>query len=352
MAATALLPAMAACVHKAKLDRPPPRPAAPLTQPTRLCVTDAPHRPCRDALEVEGWLARADLEIAGVDLTPAGIQGAQVLTLRVPGPRPVVFRAKWRPHSTTDVKNSPRRELAAHAVQKLFLASHEWVVPPSAPHCFALDAYRAAVDPRAQATFPQAPCVYGVLQYWLENVQTLPDAETAGWFDFADDGILDDDLFDSSAVYRDAIAAVNLVTYLIGHADSHWKQFLISKDRELPVTYSVDNSMSFGAKKNTRVRQDWSQLRVPRLPRRQVERLRAASRDLSPLAAIAELAPQGGVLAVAPAGAARGRFPQHGFEWVDGRLRVRLTATEIASLRERLYELLERIDRGEVALAD
>src|SRR5688572_15610052 len=245
MAAMALLPL--ACAPTAKLDRPPPRPAAPLTQPTRLCVTESPHRPCRDALEVEGWLARADLEIAGVDLTPAGIQGAQVLTLRVPGPPPVVFRAKWRAHATTDIKNSPRRELAAHAVQKLFLASSEWVVPPSAPHCFALDTYRAAVDPRAQPTFPQARCVYGVLQYWLENVQTLPDAETAGWFDFSGDGILDDDLFDSSRIYRDAIASVNLVTYLIGHADSHWKQFLISKDRDLPITYSVDNSMSFGA---------------------------------------------------------------------------------------------------------
>src|SRR6185503_4432576 len=171
-----------------------------LTQPTRLCVTHTPHRPCRDAAEIEAWLARPDLEIAGVDLTPTGIQGAQVLTLRVPGPRPIVFRAKWRAHSTSDGRNSPRLELAAHAVQKLFLAPSEWVVPPSAPHCFALDAYRAAVDAGAQATFPQAPCVYGTLQYWLENVQTLPDAEAAGWYDFSHDGIMDDELFEKSAV--------------------------------------------------------------------------------------------------------------------------------------------------------
>src|SRR5687768_5416936 len=126
MAIAALLP-LTACHPVEKLDRPPPRPAAPLTQPARLCVTEAPRRPCRDALEVEAWLLRPDLEIAGVGLTPAGIQGAQVLTLRVPGPQTIVFRAKWRAHTTTDIKNSPRRELAAHAVQKLFLASSEWV---------------------------------------------------------------------------------------------------------------------------------------------------------------------------------------------------------------------------------
>ncbi|HUS67188.1 MAG TPA: hypothetical protein VMZ28_21770 [Kofleriaceae bacterium] len=352
--ALALAPALAGCVRQPthELDRPPPKPAAALTQPTRLCVTAAPHRPCRDAIDVEGWLLSPDLEIAGVDLTPTGIQGAQVLTLRVAGPQPVVFRAKWRAHSTTDGKNSPRRELAAHTVQKLFLSPREWVVPPSAPHCFPLDAYRAAVDPLAQATFSQAPCVYGVLQYWLENVQTLPDAEEAGWFDFTDDGMLDDELFDSSPVYRDAITAVNLVTYLIGHADSHWKQFLISKDKDLPITYSVDNSMSFDAKKNTRVHQDWSELRVPRLPRRQVERLRAASQDLGSLAAVAELTPQGSTLAVVPATANPGLYPNHGLEWVGGHLRVRLTSAEIASLRHRLYELLERIDRGEIAVVD
>jgi hypothetical protein len=110
--------------------------------------------------------------------------------------------------------------------------------------------------------------------------------------------------------------------------------------------------MSFGAKKNTRVRQDWSKLRVPRLPRRLVERLRVASRSVDNLAAIAELAPRNNTLVLVPAGERRGLFPDRGFEWIDHRLRVRLTATEIASLRERLFELIERIDRGEIALID
>ena len=67
---------------------------------------------------MEDWLASADLEILDADRTPSGVQGARVLRLRR-GDGGEVFRAKWRAHSTTTSRNSPRRELAAYAVQKL-----------------------------------------------------------------------------------------------------------------------------------------------------------------------------------------------------------------------------------------
>ena len=53
----------------------------------------------------------------------------------------------------------------------------EYVVPPTAPFCFSLAAYRARVDRNANETFPGSGCVYGVLSYWLEGVtavQSIP----------------------------------------------------------------------------------------------------------------------------------------------------------------------------------
>ena len=61
----------------------------------------------------------------------------------------------------------------------------------------------------------------GILSYWIEDVQTLPEAERAGWFDWEAD-LVDEDLFEDNAVYRESAANVNLLTYVIEHADSHW----------------------------------------------------------------------------------------------------------------------------------
>src|SRR5690348_7854953 len=261
-------------------DHPPPD--ARLTAPTQLCRAAAPLDDCRDADDVEALLERPDLEILGAARPPAGIQGARVLTLRAGGPVPVVFRAKWRAMSTATRRNSPRRELGAYAVQKLFLEPDEYVVPPTASHCFPLAAYRARVDARARATGGDAPCVEGVLSYWLEDVQSLEDATRAGWFHGAGGHALDPALFERNRTYRDSIAMVNLFTYLIGHADSHAGNFVITTDAERPVVYSVDNSLSLGMARNRHLaaRHDWSRLQVPALPRAVTDRLRAAGRAL------------------------------------------------------------------------
>jgi hypothetical protein len=293
-------------------DHPPPD--APLTAPTQLCRKSAPQDHCRDADDVEALLGRPDLEILGAARAPAGIQGVRVLTLRAGGPVPVVFRAKWRATSTATRRNSPRRELAAYAVQKVFLEPDEYVVPPTARHCFPLEASRAVVDRRARATSSDPPCVEGVLSYWLEDVQSLNSATRAGWFHGADGHALDRALFDGNATYRDSIAMVNLFTYVIGHADSHAANFVITVDREHPLVYSVDNSLSLGMARNRHLaaRHDWSRLQVPALPRAVTDRLRNA----------------------------RGRLDE-----VDG-----LTPDEIAGVRERIDALLRRLDDHQVPL--
>jgi len=320
-----------------------------LTQPTQLCREGLPLRSCRTVEEIEALLA-GDLEILAARKTSGGFQQARVLTLRSRGPRSVVFRAKWRAHSTTTPRNSPRFELAAYVVQKLFLEPREYVVPPAAPYCFPLAAYRAYVDTNARETFPRSGCVYGVLSYWLEDVTVVADANRAGWFHGLYRHLFDPSLFDRDPAYRNSIGRVNLLTYVIGHRDSHARNFVIAPSGTQPAAYtvySVDNSKSFTLAQNLGIKptHNWSAIHVPSLPRAAIERLRGA--DLSSLAVIAVLRPANGRLVATERDAAT---ITTGVDWADDRLVVGLTALEIEDVRTRIAELLRRVDQNELAL--
>ncbi len=321
-----------------------------LTAPTELCRMRTSGSSCRDVADVEALLARGHLEIIDSSAPPAGVQGARVLTLRTAGGDPVVFRAKWRADSTTTSRNSPRLELGAYAVQKLFLAPGEYVVPPTAPHCFPIAEYRARVDAKARASFRGVPCVYGILSYWLEDVQSLGGATRAGWFHGADQHAFDPALFEQNDAYRDSIASVNLLTYVSADADSHATNFVITRDASAPAVYSVDNSLSLGMAKNPRLepRHDWSRIRVPSLPRAAIDRLRTAGDRLPSLGAIAVLEVDDGQLvemSPAPTSAAPSAT---GTTWAGGRLTVGLTPSEIDGVRRRIAVLLQRLDSGQL----
>jgi hypothetical protein len=281
-----------------------------LTKPTQLCRVGAA-RNCRHATEVEALLQEDDLEILAAHETSTGVQGAYLLTLRTRDWRRVVFRAKWRPDSSETSRNSPRFELAAYSVQKLFLEAREYVVPPTATHCFPIAAYRARVNAKAR----ESKCVRGVLSYWLEDVTSVADAREAGWFRGLHDHVFDPARFERDRIYRDSIARVNVLTYVIGHRDSHARNFVLARaGKASAVVYSIDNSLSFTMAPNPRIPvfNDWSKLRVPALPRGVIDRLRVAS--------AASLA--------------------NGF--------AGLTRDELAGVRARIAELVRRVDRGEV----
>ena len=326
--------------------------AEPLTPPARLCRRKQILDSCWSPGEVEEWLRHPKLAIVGSAPTPGGVQDARVLTLRAPGFPPTVFRAKWRAESTATRRNSPRRELAAYAVQKLYLDEQEYVVPPTAPHCFPLGEYREKVDRKARASFRDTDCVYGILSYWLEDVQSLAAARKAGWFHGARGHALDRKLFAANQTYRDSIASVNLFTYVIAHADSHAANFVITRDRDEPFVYSIDNSLSLGLAVNARLARedDWSRLKVPALPRAQVARLRAIGDRVDELRSCAELERDDGLLVVTSATDRAKAAPTDGHDWVDGHLRVGLTASEIAGLRARIAELSARAERGQIEL--
>jgi hypothetical protein len=274
--------------------------------------------------------------------TPSGQQGAKILTLRARlGARDVVFRAKWRAQSTGGVVNEPRKELAAHAVQKLFLDETELAAPPTVARCFPLAEYRAFV-PDERASFDGIDCVLGFVSYWLESVRTASAARREGLLSGAGESFWDAELFEKDAMYRRSAASTNLLTYVIRHGDPHNAQFLLEPTPQGLRTYVVDNSIGFRSIRNPIyfIREDWSKIRVPRLPKRAVERLRALTdEDFASLATVTELERRGRQLAVV-ATPARAKSDDSAMSWDGSRLRIGLTHDEIELVQSRVRELL------------
>jgi hypothetical protein len=302
-------------------------------------------------VEVERWLRSPELRIIGVAEAPAGKQGARVLTLAASSrPDAPVFRAKWRGYDTVNSLNRPRAELGAYAVQKLFLEPSEYVVPPTAGHCFSLEEYRSSVDRAAEPTFESTSCVYGVLAYWLEDVQTLDDAHGEDVLG-ADDTPFDAELFERDAVYRQSVAQLNVLTFLIHHGDSHPAQFLVTEDGASRL-YVVDNSIAFRDFVNPELdaHQDWSKIQVPALPVASMERLRAlTSSDFARLLAVEAYDRIDGRLVFAGERTARGGDESAPLRWVGSRLVIGLTRGEVSDLMARQRELVRMVSRGDVA---
>jgi hypothetical protein len=319
-------------------------PAAPLTSPTRLCGANEGLPACRGAVETEDLL-RGPVALLGMADTPSGMQGAKLLTLRAHGRRgDVVLRAKWRAESTGDLLNEPRKELAAYAVQKLFLDESEYVTPPTVAYCFPVAEY-ARFDADAKPTFPGTDCIFGYASYWLEGVQTVNAARGSGQLGKGK-GIWDAALFERDPEYRESVEDSNLLTYLINHGDAHGEQFVLQRFPRGLRAYVVDNSIAFRSIKNPMLllRQDWSQIQVPALSRSAITRLQKLSpADFARLGNISELALSNGTLVnVRPSSplASDGTT----ISWTGSRLRIGLTQGEIALVEAQTKDLLGRPD--------
>jgi hypothetical protein len=313
-------------------------PAAPLTPPTHLCAAAEAPPHCRKAFDVERLLGD-EAELLGMADTPSGMQGAKILTLRAHGS---VLRVKWRPLSSGNLLNEPRKELAAYAVQKLFLDESELVVPPTVAHCFPLAPYRRFA-PKETASFKGIDCVLGFASYWLEGVETVHAAREDDWLDDGD-GIFDPELFERDPLYRRSVANSNLLTYLINHGDAHDEQFLLEKSARGLRAYVVDNSIAFRSIKNPMLlfRQDWSHIQVSALTPSALDRLaKLTDDDYARLGTVAELERSGEQLVRVSSDEPPSASDGSTMSWHGPRLRIGLTAGEIALVRSRAGDLLK-----------
>ena len=320
--------AMASCAHATT-----PAIKIPLTPADKLCAEHPPSdgAMCLPTAKIDHLLRDGDLTVLQARATSSGTNGAMTMWLEFPKDG-IVLKAKWKEAARggSAINNEPRKELAAYALQKLFLEPDDYVVPPTQSRCIPLDVYKTDVRP-SHPTFKDTSCAFGVLAYWLSDVKELNG--------------YDKNRFETDIAYRTTIANLNVFGYLFNHRDTRPANFVIAKSAEHPRAFAIDNGLALNGITNPRtiVLHEWSNIVVPKIPFALVDRLRKLTRkDLDSLATVAEFAIDKGQLEAIPVTDA--------FEDSDGVrqkgnvIQLGLTRHEIDQIEERLKKLLERVD--------
>lgn len=290
-----------------------------------------------DPVRAERLFERDPLRVLSTEYAGRGITGARRVELVV-GRARRRLAAKWKPapRRLDLVNNSPRKEVAAYEVQKLFLAPRDFVVPTARLRCLRPAEYagRRRIRP---VTVRGTDCEIGVLSLWLDGV-TLPAP------------LLDRDRFKRDLRYAERVADFNLAMYLIEHADGRRGNFLVAERGLPPRIFSVDNGVAFGGFFYNWFVPNWKKLRVPALRRESVERLRAVRRgDVGRLGVVAQLEVDARrhFVAVDPG---PNLDPRLGVRFEGRTIQFGLAEDEIEALWQRIEHLLEDVDRGRVAV--
>jgi hypothetical protein len=250
----------------------------------------------------------------------------------------VSLKVKPFPSPTLDGwNNNPRKEIATYELQKIFLEPRDYVVPTTVARCAPIDR-TASHQASAKPTLEGTDCVLVMAALWLQNV-TVPDV------------FFDEARFFSDPGYAYAYGVFNILTYLADHRDNRKGNFLVSKDDRFPRVYAIDNGIAFGSWiYNWFVPSSyaWREIVVPAVPRSAVDRLRNVRRaDLERLSVVAEFhEDEDGSLEAALPGASLD--PERPVNIGEGVVQIGLTDDEIDDVWERIEELIERVDEGEL----
>jgi len=323
--------ALAACAGATPPDGWLDRLARAAPPPAGKCWPVSPAR-------AEKLMATGKVEIRAEAPTQSGVTGAERLTVYFPSIRRSL-RVKWKaapPGRADGWNNTPRKELAAYAIQKWFLEPDAYVVPTAVGRCLPLDAYRR-IDPKAQATLSGTRCVFGIQSLWLEHVEP---GET----------LYDPAAFERDPAYARHLANFNMLAFLIDDRDTTPGNVLTSKDPSNRRVFSVDNGISFDPKLYNLFYDEWKDIRVPALPRASVERLRQVTRDhAEALGVVAQFrTDEAGILR--PVRPDAPIDPRRGSRFRDGVLQLGLTDAEIDHVWARAQKLLAEVDAGGIPL--
>ena len=244
--------------------------------------------------------------------------------------------AKWAraPEGGEEFNNSPRYEVAAYEIQKLFLDEPEYVVPPTVMRMVPVSWYRT-LDDDVDPTFDVGESVLVTLQVFLGRV--------------SDENVFDEDRFEADSVYARYWGNANLLTYLIRHNDSNQGNLLISTIPSSPRVFAVDNGLSFRSPESNRGTR-WRVLQVQRFPAHTVERLRELTEE--------DLHRHLGVLAqwelmegeLVPVEPGENWRDSRGIRERDDGVQIGLTENEIEDVWERIEDFLYTVDRGRMEL--
>jgi hypothetical protein len=246
---------------------------------------------------------------------------------------------KWKfkknvPGWVDSFNTSPRKELAAYYVQKLFLDPEDYVVPTCLAFCIPRDRYEKRGG-YAAATLKGTDCILGLASIWMENV-TIPDT------------LYDESRFLKDPTYAYFMSNFNLLTYLIQHRDGRKGQFLVAKNDKRRQVFSIDNGISFGFWPYNFFILQWETINVPALRQDSIERLRTIQRqDLDFLAVIAQFElDDKGILRPKPVG--ENLDPKEGAKYTNGTLQYGLSKSEIDALWDRIQNVIAEVDAGTI----
>ncbi len=282
-------------------------------------------------------LAKAKYDAEWVKGAGKGTTGAEKIELFVPAIDGTLL-VKWKEMPEGDLdgfNNSPRRELAAYAIQRLVLDPEDYVVPSVAAHCRVLEKYRE-FHPDAKPTLDGANCVFGVLSLWLKDLRS-PKTE---------EDLYDEARFRSDGVYAYFMSNFNIVTYLIDHRDGTFDNFLLSTNDARRQVFSPDNGLSIGAIPYNFFLKNWNKMRIPAVRKVSVERLRKIERtDLDKLAVLTQFERDDqGVYRLVDS--ASPIDPDDGVSIQDGTVQLGLTTEELDDLYVRIQDIVNWADSG------
>lgn len=312
---------------------PEPAPGIPPAEPPPRAAAPWPAAPGR----VEELIRHADRRLIAREELAAGVTGAHKIEWHFPAiDQTLAFKWRRAPEPDLDAWNdSPRRELAAYELQKWFLDPEAFVVPPTAVFCG---------PPRVTGGTPTEgfSCELGVASLWIDEA-TIPEV------------LWQPERFARDAEYAHRVAEFDLFTFLIQQRDGGVEGFyagrgnFLTDDPTRPSRfYAVDNGIAFGEWFFNFFAPNWGGLRVPAVPARVVERLRAIDgSDLARLGVVAELErrPDGGLEPVEPT---ENFAPERGARHDGRRVQLGLTTDEIDDVATRLEAVLDAARTGKL----
>jgi len=246
---------------------------------------------------------------------------------------------KWKfkknvPGWVDSFNTSPRKELAAYNVQKLFLDPEDYVVPSVIAICVPRDRFMKSGG-YAAATLEGTDCVLGLASIWMKDV-TIPDT------------LYDESRFLKDPTYAYFMSNFNLLTYLIQHRDGRVGQFLVANDDKRRQVFSIDNGISFGFWPYNFFIQQWETINVPALRQDSIERLRTIQRqDLNFLGVLAQFElDEKGILRPKPVG--ENLDPKVGAKYIDGTVQYGLSKSEIDAVWDRIQNIIAEVDAGNI----
>jgi len=281
-------------------------------------------------------LRHGEAEIRSVKAAGGGTTGAERHEVFYPA-RNIQFKVKWKamPIFRLDgFNNSPRKEIAAFAIQRLFLDPEDYVAPSATMRCYPVASYRET-HPLASATLDEIDCVLGVASVWVFDV-TLPEKA------------YDEQRFVSDRAYATFMSNLNVFTYILDHRDGREGNFLIANDTNRPQTFSIDNGIAFGPILFNYFVPNWNKLRVAAVRASTIDRLRKVERkDLDYLLVVDQLqVTDQRMLAPVPSGPVMDANDGATFE--DGVVQFGLTTREIDSAYKRIRKLVDAVDSGRI----